>query len=285
MAARSNNVNPDVRSVRQFSIIEAVGSSSWIDSDREIRTRVDFLKDFLSSAHANGFVLGISGGIDSALAGRLAQIAVEEIRLEGGEATFIAMKLPYGTQRDHADVQVALDFIKPDEVIDYNIKTTVDAFIDSFSSVGIEISDYHKGNAKARVRMMTQYAVAGERKLLVIGSDQAVEAASGFFTKGGDGMADVLPISGLTKRQEQKIMRALNAPESIITKTPTADLLDATPQQADETELGLTYEVLSDYLEGKTIDEDLALQIEDRFASTEHKRQAPATPRDSWWRS
>lgn len=282
--ARSKNP-VDERKVRQFYIIQAVGSKSFIEPAREIRRRIDFLKDFLRSSNRKGYVLGISGGIDSALAGKLTQLAVDELRLEGYDATFVAMKLPYGIQLDATDVEIALDFIKPDQTITFNIEDSVDAFINTFASAGVVINDYHKGNIKARVRMTAQYAVAGDKELLVIGSDNAPEYTLGYFTIGGDGLADIIPLSGLTKRQEKALMVELDAPESIINKTPTADLLDNKPQQADEDELGINYEVLSSYLEGETVSEEDAIRIEERFMATEYKRQPPVSPNDAeWWR-
>lgn len=271
----------------QDQIIEALGAKANINPEEEIRTRVDFLKNFATRGGLKGFVLGISGGQDSALAGKLAQQAVNELNTEHNtdEFTFIAMKLPYGVQKDAADVETVLQWIQPNQTITFNIKNTVDAFTDTYKqATGTPIADYHKGNVKARERMVAQYAVAGANRLLVIGTDQAVEAVSGFFTKFGDGAADILPISGLTKEQGRELLRALDVPAVIITKAPTADLLDNVPGQADETELGVTYEVLDAYLEGEDVTADFAQQIETRYVNTEHKRQLPVTPDDAWWK-
>ena len=122
---------------------------------------------------------------------------------------------------------------------------------------------------------MAQYAIASQFGLLVIGTDHAAEAVTGFFTKHGDGAADVLPLSGLNKRQGKQILRSIGAPEKFITKKPTADLLDGVPGQADETELGVTYDQIDDYVEGKEIDARGAEVIEGRFVTTRHKRNVP----------
>jgi NAD+ synthase len=152
----------------------------------------------------------------------------------------------------------------------------VDAFETTFGgAVGNQLSDYDKGNVKARARMTAQYAVASQFDLLVIGTDHAAEAVMGFFTKHGDGAADVLPLAGLNKRQGRAILRLVNAPEIFITKQPTADLLDNTPGQADEAELDITYDQIDDYLEGKDIEADAARTIEARFVTTRHKRALP----------
>ncbi len=269
----------------QLQIQRELHVKSSIVPKEEIRARIDFLKAYCRQAKARGFVLGISGGQDSTLAGRLAQLAVEELRDEGGDATFIAVRLPYCEQRDEADAQLALRFIRPDREVSFGIETAVDAFVRKYDeTLPRGLSDFHKGNAKARMRMLTQYAIAGEFGCLVIGTDHAAEALTGFFTKFGDGGADLLPLTGLTKRQGKALLIELNAPERLYLKTPTADLLDAKPLQADETELGLSYDVLDDYLEGKEVDAEAKAAIERRYAVTRHKRELPATMFDAWWR-
>ncbi|MGP6149393.1 ammonia-dependent NAD(+) synthetase [Priestia flexa] len=269
----------------QQQIMKELNVSPTITSSEEVRKRVDFLKTYVKTAHAKGLVLGISGGQDSSLAGRLAQLAVEELRKEGYEAKFIAVRLPYGVQKDEDDAQASLDFIKPDETITFNIEKTVTSFSQTFNeAAGHELGDFHKGNVKARVRMITQYAIGGEHGLLVIGTDHAAEAVTGFFTKYGDGGADVLPLSGLTKRQGKELLKELGADKRLYEKVPTADLLDNKPGQADETELGIKYDELDDYLEGKEVAPEVAEKIEKRYRMTEHKRQLPATIFDTWWK-
>jgi NAD+ synthase len=268
----------------QKQIIEDLHVKPVINPKEEIRERIDFLKAYLKKTGAKGFVLGISGGQDSTLAGRLAQLAVEELRQEGHEAEFIAVRLPYGVQQDEDDAKAALDFIKADREYVYNIKEAVDAAKDEYDRItGKPLSDYQKGNIKARMRMIAQYAIAGEKGFLVIGTDHAAEAVTGFFTKYGDGGADVLPLSGLSKRQGRALLKELGAPERLYLKVPTADLLDQKPGQADETELGISYDELDDYLEGKPVSKEVAEKIERRYLATEHKRRMPATKFDSWW--
>jgi len=120
--------------------------------------------------------------------------------------------------------------------------------------------------------------------LLVIGTDHAAEAVTGFFTKYGDGGADVLPLTGLTKRQGKALLKELGADERLYLKTPTADLLDQKPGQADETELGISYDELDDYLEGKQVPTEIAEKIEKRYLTTMHKRNLPASMFDEWWK-
>lgn len=261
---------------RQSEIIRELNVTPEIDPLVEFDHRVELLAAYLGHTGLRGFTLGISGGQDSLLAGLIAQEAVRRIRARGGVAEFHALLLPYGTQADRADAELAISTIAPDCVYDVDIKPAVDALTDSFETALAEpLSDFDKGNAKARTRMMAHYAVAGHRTLLVIGTDHAAEAAVGFFTKFGDGGADVLPLSGLTKRQGRQILQALGVPTIFTTKAPTADLLDSKPGQADEAELGLTYDQIDDYLEGKEVDPDTAARIEAQYDATWHKRALP----------
>lgn len=265
---------------KQEEIIKALGVKSEINVTEEVMTRVNFLKSYLIRYNLNGFVLGVSGGVDSTNAAKLAQIAVNELNTMpfGKTFKFVAMRLPYGVQQDEADAQAALDFIQPSEVLVHDIKPQVDAAMEQHQAHGREISDFVKGNNKARARMLAQYDVAAQEGLVVIGTDHAAEAVTGFFTKFGDGAADVLPLSGLSKRQGREIAKFLGAPEHLYMKTPTADLLDGNPGQADETELGITYDQLDDYLEGKEVPEEVAVKIEKRYDMTQHKRELPVTP-------
>ena len=123
--------------------------------------------------------------------------------------------------------------------------------------------------------MTVQYEYAGDRRALVIGTDHAAEAVTGFFTKYGDGGADILPLSGLTKRQGRAILRALGVPEVFVTKAPTADLLDNRPGQTDEEELGFKIDQIDDYLEQKAVDPAVAARIEEKYLATMHKRELP----------
>ncbi len=270
----------------QAAIIKELGVKPSINPADEVRSRVDFLKDYLAATGAKGFVLGISGGIDSTLAGRLAQLAVQEVREAGGTAEFIAVRLPHGVQQDAADAAAAMEFVAADQEFDVNIAKPVAALDEALADAGHPvISDFNRGNAKARTRMVVQYAIAGDRGMLVIGTDHAAESVTGFFTKFGDGGADLLPLAGLNKRQNQALLRELNAPEQLWAKAPTADLLDGQPQRTDEDELGLRYEQIDDYLEGREIDQAAAQVIERRFALSRHKRTVPATNLDPWWRA
>lgn len=270
----------------QAHIISELGVKPTIDPQQEVVRRVAFLRDYLAATGTRGFVLGISGGLDSTLAGRLAQLAVEEAVADGLDVDFVGVRLPYGAQSDEDDAAAAMDFVAPKTAWTYDIKPAVDALSAEYlRSTGEAISDFNKGNAKARLRMTAQYALAGERNHLVIGTDHAAESVTGFFTKFGDGGADILPLYGLDKRQNRALLRHLGAPERLWSKAPTADLLDDTPLRTDEDELGLTYDDIDDYLEGGTVPDSVAEAIETRYLRSRHKRTTPVTILDGWWRS
>lgn len=257
--------------LKQKEIIEVLGVKSEIIVEKEINDRVQFLVDYLAESKAEGYILGLSGGQDSTLSGKLAQMAVDKVG-----KTFIAVKLPYGEQKDADDVDLAINFVKPSEVITINIKPIVDTIVSVYEqSTNTPLTDYHKGNVKARIRMVMQYAIAGSRNMLVIGTDHAAENLMGFYTKFGDGAADILPIAGLTKFQGKDMLKLLDCPEQLYLKTPTADLLDNNPGRPDEDELGVTYEVMEQFLIGKQINLEKYNKIIGQFDKTQHKRKLP----------
>jgi NAD+ synthase len=269
----------------QKTIIAELGVKPEIDPASEVAERVQFLQDYLRASGARGFVLGISGGLDSTLAGRLAQLAVEGLRAEGVQAEFVPVRLPYNVQHDEDDAQAALDFIDGDAETTFDISAAVDAFEGEFTAAtGEPITDYNKGNVKARVRMVAQFALAGAHGLLVLGTDHGAESVTGFFTKFGDGAADVLPLFGLNKRQNRQLLKHLGAEERLWAKVPTADLLDGKPGQTDEAELGLSYDMIDDYLEGRVVPADAAERLEQLYLRSRHKRTTPVSILDSWWR-
>jgi NAD+ synthase len=209
---------------------------------------------------------------------------VDELNEAGYNASLHLLMLPYGEQADQDDARLACDVIGADDAREFNVKGVTDALADEFGrAYGHEITDYDKGNVKSRARMVAQYATQHECGSLVIGTDHAAEAVVGFYTKYGDGGADILPLTGLTKRQGKQLLQSMGAPERFYTKPPTADLLDGQPGRPDEDELGVTYEQIDDYLEGKVVDEVVAKTIEDRYLVTQHKRNLPVTPNDTWW--
>ncbi|MER2089805.1 MAG: ammonia-dependent NAD(+) synthetase [Sporosarcina sp.] len=271
----------------QDRIIAELKAKPVIDPKEEVRKSIDFMKDYAKkNAFLNGFVLGISGGQDSTLVGKLAQLAVDELNGEEGTERykFIAIRLPYGTQFDEEDCQDALEFIKPSMIYTVNVKEAVDASVRALTAAGVTLSDFAKGNEKARERMKAQYSIAAMHDCIVLGSDHAAEAITGFYTKFGDGGADLMPIFRLNKRQGKQLLQELGCPEHLYTKIPTADLEEDKPAVPDEVALGVTYVDIDDYLEGKEIPEGPRTAIENHYLRSQHKRHMPITIFDDFWK-
>ena len=192
----------------------------------------------------------------------------------------MAVRLPYGQQRDEQDAQRALEFGRPDETLVVNVKDPSDAMLDALKTSGAQwVDDFQQdfvlGNIKARQRMIAQYAIAGARVGVVVGTDHAAESLMGFFTKYGDGGADVLPLSGLTKRRVRALAHSMGASEQLVMKVPTADFETLTPQRPDEDSYGISYENIDDFLEGKEVSGEVLATIRRFYRATQHKRELP----------
>jgi len=273
--------------MNQHSIIQKMQVLPTIEPAFEIQRRIDFIKQQLQKSGLKTLVLGISGGIDSTTCGRLAQLAIDQ--LNKAENTtgyqFVAIRLPYNIQADEQEAQLALNFIQPSKQLVFNIQAAVNglhnetltALKQNFNLPSSSTLDFHKGNVKARARMMAQYEIAGLLSGLVIGTDHSAENITGFFTKWGDGACDLAPLFGLNKRQVKLLAKNLSAPETLINKAPTADLEELSPNKADEEALGLSYDQLDDFLEGKTVSESAHQLIIKIFNNTQHKRLAIPT--------
>ncbi|ENM5842593.1 ammonia-dependent NAD(+) synthetase [Vibrio mimicus] len=268
----------------EYKIREEMRVLPSIDPHFEIERRVAFIKCKLTEARCKSLVLGISGGVDSTTCGRLAQLAVEELNQQHNtsEYQFIAVRLPYGEQKDEAEAQLALSFIRPSHSVSVNIKAGVDglhaASQQALANTGLVPNDpakidFIKGNVKARARMVAQYEIAGYVGGLVLGTDHSAENITGFYTKFGDGACDLAPLYGLNKRQVRLLAETLGAPAQLVHKTPTADLEELAPLKADEAALNLTYEQIDDFLEGKPVPAEVSQRLIAIYNATQHKRQ------------
>lgn len=266
-------------SARQLEIAAELGVQPVIDVAGEVERRVAFLTGLLTSSGAQALVLGISGGVDSAAAAALCRRAVD--RSPGTQ--FIAVRLPYGQQRDDTDARDVLTATTPDRTLTVDIRAASDAALHAVLDAGLEFrddrqQDFALGNIKARQRMVAQYAITGTVAGLVIGTDHAAEAVTGFYTKYGDGGVDAVPLSGLTKRQVRALAAHLGIPAHIVTKTPTADLETLNPGRSDEDALGLTYTQIDDFLEGHPTEPHVHDTLIAIHARTAHKRHMPPGP-------
>ncbi|MCT8986913.1 ammonia-dependent NAD(+) synthetase [Shewanella phaeophyticola] len=264
--------------LREMHVLKA------IEPEFEIQRRVAFIKAKLKESHSRCVVLGISGGVDSSLAGRLCQLAVDGLNQEQSEISyqFIAVRLPYQVQKDEDEAQLSCQFIQPSRQVTVNIADGVlgvhHATLAGLVEANIELPDenkldFVKGNVKARMRMIAQYNIAGVLGGLVVGTDHSAENITGFYTKFGDGACDLAPLFGLNKRQVRKLAAFLGAPDLLVNKAPTADLEDNKPQLADEVALGLTYDQIDDFLEGKDVPQTVEDKLVGIYKRTQHKRQ------------
>lgn len=260
----------------QSQIIEKLGVKPTIDPADEVRKRVDFLKEYVRNTGTTGLLIAISGGLDSAVATGLCKQATDELTAETGkEYITLGVFQPYGEQFDIKDSYDTADAFHLTHKVETNIEEAVDEISleveHAFKSIGKHqhISRSGKGNVKARTRMVVQYALAFDMNLLVVGTDHASEAITGFYTKWGDGAVDITPLSSLNKRQVNQVGKWLGVPDSILLKAPSAGLWEG---QTDENELGISYEHNCDYLEGKDIPSDVREKLEKQYLKTEHKR-------------
>ena len=197
------------------------------------------------------------------------------------EYRFAAVRLPYNVQADEADAQMALEFIQPSLSLTVNVKDGTEGVHNEVMSclpeeVKAQLTDssvdFVKGNVKARMRMVAQYDIAGLLGGLVLGTDHSAENITGFFTKYGDGACDLIPLFGLNKRQVRALASHLGAPDVLVHKAPTADLEELDPGKEDESALGLTYDQIDDFLEGKDVAPEVTEKLVAIFNRTQHKR-------------
>lgn len=266
----------------QQSIIRELGVQAQIEVAAEKSRREQFIIRYLQQSGARALVLGVSGGVDSLVVGFMAQRAVEAIRAQGGEAYFLALRLPYGQQQDAEDARAALACIAPDETRTIDIQPATDALVAQLKDSGFEFPPAQRGfiigNIKARQRMITQYACAASLGGLVLGSDHAAEVLMGYFTKYGDGAADLMPLAGLTKGQVRALAQSYGAPTHLVDKIPTADLESERPLLPDEQAFGISYQEIDAFLTGQEVSAETFDIIMRHYRSSAHKRHLPAHP-------
>lgn len=229
---------------------------------------VKFMQDYMRSAHANGFVLGLSGGVDSSLVAALAKKAV-------GKENLMCIMMPIDSDpsdlNDAMEVANALDlrYIVLDGSKSYH------ETLNRFEEQGISLDKMSQSNLKVRIRMTMLYAYGQTHNYLVLGTDNMDERYTGYFTKYGDGAADLLPIVYLTKGEVVAASKMLGVPTHLAERTPSAGLFEG---QTDEKEMGVTYKDLDDFLLGKPVDEAVEERINHLHRVSEHKRKDIPTP-------
>ena len=242
-----------------------------------------WMRQRIAEAGAQGLVVGLSGGVDSAVVARLAQLA--------SPGAVIGVLMPcHSDSADERDAaMVAKHFSIPTVRVD--LAPAYDTLADSVkSAVQTLPPTLHKerphddprsrvplANMKPRLRMTTLYFIANTLNFLVVGTGNRSELSIGYFTKYGDGGVDILPLANLVKSQVRALARELNVPPAIVDRTPTAGLWLG---QTDESEMGFTYEDLERYLDegADAVPPALAMRIERLVRASEHKRRLPPSP-------
>ncbi|MHB8074648.1 NAD(+) synthase [Desulfosporosinus fructosivorans] len=244
----------------------------WTDNELEgrINQTVEWLRERVSEAKAKGLVVGISGGVDSAVVAGLCSRAFPD--------NCIGLVMP--SQSDPEDKEDALWIAEGFEIrmVEVNLSGAHTQIMGQvkkgLESQGCKLEEEKmcQGNLKARLRMSTLYAVANAMNYMVVGTDNAPESYTGYFTKYGDGGVDILPISSLTKAEVRAWARMLGLPMRIATRVPTAGLW---PGQTDESEMGLTYDQIDRYLLGEEVSPEVQERLETLHRQSEHKRHLP----------
>lgn len=229
-----------------------------------------FLKDYLEKTHLDTYVLGLSGGVDSSLVAALTARAV-------GVDKLMCIMMPIDSHP--SDLEDALTLAKHLN-LHYLVIDASKSFhetVKSYEQLGITLSHEALTNLKVRIRMTILYAYAQTYRGLVVGTDNMDERYTGYFTKYGDGAADILPIVYLNKGEVVQAAKLLNVPTHLAERVPTAGLF---PGQTDEKEMGVTYVDLDNYLLGKIVPEEVVAKIERLHRISNHKRDPIPMPEE-----
>ena len=229
---------------------------------------INFLKDYLEDNKQQCYILGLSGGVDSSLVAAIGKKAV-------GKDKLFTYSMPIDSLKDDED-----DAYKLANILDINFQVLdlskpYHEMIKIYEDKNIQLDMATKANLKARLRMATLFAIAQNKKGLVLGTDNKDERYTGYFTKFGDGAADLLPIAHLIKKEVRDAALLLDVPAELANRVPSAGLYEG---QKDEDELKVTYDELDAYLLGKNVSETAKQRIEYLHKISEHKRKDIPTP-------
>lgn len=249
-------------------VIYKVGSDQM---EIKVNKIVKWLQKQVELSKTNGLVVGVSGGLDSAVVAYLIKKAFPD--------NSIGAILPL--KSSETDIHHAEKVVEACQINNMTIDLTEThkVMYDTIKQEIVKTNDWHEerdqlndANLRARLRMSTLYSIATNFNYLVVGTDNLSEWYTGYFTKYGDGGVDLLPIVDLTKKEVYEMARFLGVPQEVIDKKPSADLWE---DQTDEEEMGTTYDMIDSYLEGQPIPEKDQTLIENMHKRSEHKRHIP----------
>lgn len=259
---------------------------------KDIENIVEFLKNTLVNSRTNGYILGLSGGIDSSVVAVLANMAVIRANYDAARYSRKAnyklktLIMPMGNKKEDAeDALLVAEHLALTPItlqLDDTLAKLSEALGVSNGSSSDNVDAKALGNVKARLRMISLYYYANIENLLVLGTDNLTETYTGYFTKHGDGAADVFPISDFVKREVYEMAKTLRLPDAVILKAPSAGLWEG---QTDEEEMGVPYNFIDNVLEelysaniqqyGEDISSEYARKLSRLHLGSEHKRNPP----------
>lgn len=231
-----------------------------------------WLEKELCYRNAKNFIFGVSGGVDSAVvAGIMARYFPDKA---------LGILMPsHSNPQDLVDAELVMThFNLPYHIVD--LSATFDQLMlavgEKYNRTGDESKDrVIRGNNSARLRMTALYTVAQVTNGIVVGTDNAVEWYTGYFTKFGDGGVDIAPLIHLDKAEVFTLAKLIDVPQSIIDKKPSAGLWDS---QTDEGEMGVTYDALNRHLRGESVSDTELERIQFWHERSHHKRALPRMP-------